>query len=214
MIFVLIMFSILTVLMVAFTIQNYRKYGTLVVPVVVTGLCLIGVVWCGLKLPDTIQQIKSRHQTAKKVGRLSVSQRERLQKIFQKTGGSQTVEIPSISAEAQQDTLSLQEVKFARVLDGAYHKIGDVSFNEQTKAFQLRLYPDSPLANNVAVLETNPNQVEKRSWQDFTNALQKASQSISEKFKAGYTFELMGVKHTDQVLYAAKDGQELINVKQ
>ena len=68
MIFLLIMFIILTLMMVTFTIQNYRKYGTLFVPLFLTLLLIGGTVWSASKLPATIKQIKSRQDTTKKSG--------------------------------------------------------------------------------------------------------------------------------------------------
>ena len=212
MIFLLIMFIILTLMMVTFTIQNYRKYGTLFVPLFLTLLLIGGTVWSASKLPATIKQIKSRQDTTKKVAQLTASQRAAMQKSFENVSGSHTIEIPTTSAEDQQQALSLQETKYARSLDTAYQQIGDVSFDEKKKAFQLRLYAKTQLAESVSVVEAHPSQAATTGWQSFTNSLKTTSKTIGTAFKPGYTLELMGVNNSQNILYAAKDGKELINI--
>lgn len=146
------------------------------------------------------------------MAQLTASQRAAMQKSFENVSGSRTIEIPTTSAEDQQQALSLQETKYARSLDTAYQQIGDVSFDEKTKAFQLRLYAKTQLAESVSVVEAHPSQAATTGWQSFTNSLKTTSKTIGTAFKPGYTLELMGVNNSQNILYAAKDGKELINI--
>ncbi|WP_273729671.1 hypothetical protein [Leuconostoc mesenteroides] len=209
MIFLFIILFLLSILLVSFTIQNKQRYGTFLVPLIFSILCIGGTIFFGFQLPSAIQKIKKNNDAQVNSNKLTKSQQAHSQSNLE--NGSTTV-ISDATTKQQQEQLKLKEQELTQKLDTAYSEIGDVTFNTDAKTFQLKLYTDSDLSKSVAQIETDPSLAEEAHWSNFTDSLLKTSKNIKKSFKTGYTFELMGVNDSNKVLFAAKDGAEISSI--
>ncbi|TYC46922.1 hypothetical protein [Leuconostoc litchii] len=208
MIFIFIILFLLSILLVGFTIQNKQRYGTFIVPLIFTLLCVSGTIISGLQLPAAIQKIQKKNVANSSLQNNTNSKNQSSSNLK----NNNTTEISDITTKQQQAKLSLQEKELTQKLDTAYNKIGDVSFISDTKTFQLKIYSGSELAQSISQIENDPSLAEEAHWSDFTNSLIETSKNINKSFKSGYTFELMGVNDSNKVLFSAKDGQEISSI--
>ena len=74
MIFLFIILFLLSILLVSFTIQNKQRYGTFLVPLIFSILCIGGTIFFGFQLPSAIQKIQKNNDAQVNSNKLTKSQ--------------------------------------------------------------------------------------------------------------------------------------------
>ncbi|EEJ42787.1 hypothetical protein HMPREF0555_0575 [Leuconostoc mesenteroides subsp. cremoris ATCC 19254] len=74
MIFLFIILFLLSILLVSFTIQNKQRYGTFLVPLIFSILCIGGTIFFGFQLPSAIQKIQKNNDAQINSNKLTKSQ--------------------------------------------------------------------------------------------------------------------------------------------
>ena len=199
MLFLFVFSLIFFILLVFYTIQNRRKYGSFIIPlffaIVMGGLAA----WSGIKAPEEYAKIKNRDKvvntaTAKE---LTDEEREKLKETYQQTTG--------LDASAGLDT-SMRDEQVAKKLSNSLSNIGDVTFDAEAHAFRITVSPDSDWFTGVQYIESNPGKAGDSGWSNVTDTIKGISEDLNNGFKSGYLVTLQGLNNPDQVLVSAKDG--------
>lgn len=200
MLYILVFSIIFFLLLVFYTIQNRRKYGTFIFPLFFTLLMGGVVAWSGYNAPEEYQKLQERKEVAKNISEsktLSDEERQKLQDAYQQTTG--------LDAAAGLDT-SMQDEQVANKLSNSLSKIGKVTFDADAHAFRIVVSENSDWYRGVAYIEDNPGKAATNGWSNVTETVKTISQQINDGFKSGYSIILQGVNNPQAELVVAKDG--------
>lgn len=195
---ILLIMGLFILLLDAFYLANswstYREWktGTLIVV-----LSLIVTVYGGIGTyqrykhhpqpnPDRAAQTSSTHaQTA-----ADLNQTNKFQQMEQANS-------PQMQSE--------REMSVLRQMQKNYRKLGDVSYDEKTKTYQIDPTGDSKKA--FSAIAQNPSVAGQAGWNNITKPLTTASKQLSQALGKQYSIALVNPDKPDQVIFSAKNGQ-------
>lgn len=195
MIFLLIM-GILILILGAFYLTNswneYREWksGTLIVVV-----SLIASIYGGI---GTYKQFKQphHHNATEQASSMnpnaaaSINQSNKLQQMEQANS-------PQVQRERESEVL--------RQMQKNYTKLGNVSYDEKTKTYQIDPTGDSKKA--FSAIATNPSVAKQAGWNNITKPLTQASSQLAKALGKQYSIALVNPDKPSQVIFSAKNGQ-------
>lgn len=99
-----------------------------------------------------------------------------------------------------------KENSVLRQLQKAYSKLGTVSFDANTKTYQVTP-TDDQMKQALSQLAQDPSQASQMGWPKFAKSIRQTSSQLSDALGNGYSISILNPSDTSQVLYTAKDGK-------
>lgn len=178
--------------------QQYREWkgGTIIVV-----LSLIALIYGVINLPyfhhnqrSTSEQASSSSQVVQQSGSASFSNK-----------------LGSINAQNSQGNQEQKEMAVLRQLQKGYSKLGTVSFDEDTKTYQIKPTDDNTV-QAVQALVQDPSQAEQIGWPNLTKSIKQNSGEIDNVLTDEYSLSIVNPDNTKQALYTAKNGKTTYDI--
>ncbi len=178
--------------------QQYREWkgGTIIVV-----LSLIALIYGVINLPyfhhnqrSTSEQASSSSQVVQQSGSTSFSNK-----------------LGSINAQNSQGNQEQKEMAVLRQLQKGYSKLGTVSFDEDTKTYQIKPTDDNTV-QAVQALVQDPSQAEQIGWPNLTKSIKQNSGEIDNVLTDEYSLSIVNPDNTKQALYTAKNGKTTYDI--
>lgn len=99
-----------------------------------------------------------------------------------------------------------KEMAILRQLQKAYAKMGNVSFDSNTKTF--RIQPkDGDESKAISYVVQNPSQANQVGWSNLTKSIDSTSKQLKSVLGSGYSVSIMNPDDSNSAVYTAKDGK-------
>lgn len=196
MIFLLIM-GLLILILGAFYLTNswtaYREWkaGTLIVV-----LSLAATIYGGI---GTYQRYQHPQNNANRTAQTSSNNTQNAANLsqFNKLQQMEQANSPQMQKE--------REMSVLRQMQKNYSKLGDVSYDQKTKTYQIDPTGDSKKA--FSAIAQNPSIAGQAGWSNITKPLTTASQQLGKALGKQYSIALVNPDKPNQVIFSAKNGQ-------
>lgn len=190
--------GIVFVLGIFYLMNSIYRYGKWIAPVVLIIISLMVCVVGGFKAyhlhrEDDTQQATSSVQTVENVHQSSQS--------GMVENGLQVINHGIQEDHDQQQILKDLQQNFA--------KIGNVTFDQQSKTFTI-IPTTSENAKAISFVIDNPQKAQQVGYDNLTSGILNTSKQLDKPLGKGYTIQLMK-PNSNQVIYAARDGQVIID---
>lgn len=100
-----------------------------------------------------------------------------------------------------------KEMTILRQMQKAYAKIGSVSFDSDSKTFQIQP-KDGDESKAITYIVQNPDQADQAGWSNLTKSLTSTSKQLKKSLGSGYSVSLMNPDDSSSAIYTVKDGQQ------
>lgn len=98
-----------------------------------------------------------------------------------------------------------REMSVLRQMQKNYSKLGDVSYDQKTKTYQIDPTGDSKKA--FSAIAQNPSIAGQAGWNNITKPLTTASKQLGQALGKQYSIALVNPDKPSQVIFSAKNGQ-------
>lgn len=177
--------------------QQYREWkaGTIIVV-----LSLAAVIYGGINLPYFHHNQQSSAATSSsQTTQTTNSSFSFSNKTGAVTGGNNQVD---------QQT---KEMTVLRQLQKGYAKFGSVSFDENSKTFNVKPTDDNTVQALQALVQ-DPSQADDMGWSKLTGSIKSNSSQLKDVLGTGYSLSIVNPDKTSQALYTAKDGKTTYDI--
>ena len=100
-----------------------------------------------------------------------------------------------------------KEMAILRQMQKAYSKMGEVTFDSNTKTF--RIQPkDGDESKAISYVIQNPSQADQVGWPNLTKSIVSTSKQLKSALGSGYSVSIMNPDNNNSAIYTAKDGHE------
>lgn len=196
MIFLLIM-GLLILILGAFYLTNswtaYREWkaGTLIVV-----LSLAATIYGGI---GTYQRYRHPQNNANRTTQTSSKNTQSAANLNQSNKLQQMEQANSPQMQKE------REMSVLRQMQKNYSKLGDVSYDQKTKTYQIDPTGDSKKA--FSAIAQNPSIAGQAGWNNITKPLTTASKQLGQALGKQYSIALVNPDKPSQVIFSAKNGQ-------
>ena len=196
MIFLLIM-GLLILILGAFYLTNswtaYREWkaGTLIVV-----LSLAATIYGGI---GTYQRYQHPQNNANRTAQTSSNNTQSAANLNHSNKLQQMEEAKSPQMQKE------REMSVLRQMQKNYSKLGDVSYDQKTKTYQIDPTGDSKKA--FSAIAQNPSIAGQAGWSNITKPLTTASKQLGKALGKQYSIALVNPDKPNQVIFSAKNGQ-------
>lgn len=196
MIFLLIM-GLLILILGAFYLTNswtaYREWkaGTLIVI-----LSLAATIYGGI---GTYQRYQHPQNNANRTAQTSSKNAQSAANLNQSNKLQQMEQANSPQMQKE------REMSVLRQMQKNYSKLGDVSYDQKTKTYQIDPTGDSKKA--FSAIAQNPSIAGQAGWNNITKPLTTASKQLGQALGKQYSIALVNPDKPSQVIFSAKNGQ-------
>lgn len=197
----LVVFGALMLILSAFYLVNsWQQYRQWLIPTIMVVLSLAAVICGTINLPywHHDQATVTRQSSASSSAKSSTTTQSSANSI----SGIHTV-------FSQQNTAATQEQKemyLLRQLQKAYGKLGTVSYDSDTKTYQITVTDDNTVKALNYVLQ-DPSQAKQVGWTNMTKSLDQTSRQMKKVVGSGYSLSMMKPGDDKTAIYTVKDGQ-------
>ena len=192
--------GIIFILGIFYLINSVHRYGKWLAPTILLIVSLIVCVGCGLNAYHL-------HQEDQKAKISSNPMRTTLSAEASSQGGMVENGLQVINNGIQEDKGQQQVLKD---LQQSFAKVGTVTFDQQSKTFTVTPTTDQDVKAINYVL-ANPQKAQQSGYNNLTSGILSTSKQLTKPLGKGYTLQLTK-PNSNQVIYAAKDGQVLTDV--
>ena len=182
----LIMAIIFLIIAVCYLVNSIHQYGTWKAPTILCVLFAMLGIFCGIGLLKTSHKPKetSSIQTA--------------------TNGR--INMPNMAEQMSIDQQqSKNEQTVLKELQNDYQKLGNVSFDETSKTYKIRVADQNTIKGLDYVLQ-HPNQAKQVGYNKLTDNLKQTSLSITKVLGNQYQIALMNPQNNQQAMYVVQNG--------
>lgn len=103
-----------------------------------------------------------------------------------------------------------KEMAILRQMQKAYAKMGNVTFDSNTKTF--RIQPkDGDESKAILYVIQNPGQADQVGWPNLTKSIDSTSKQLKSVLGLGYSVSIMNPDNNNSAVYTAKDGKVTYN---
>lgn len=191
---VLLIMGLLILILGAFYLTNsWTKYGEWKTGTLIVILSLAATIYGGI---GTYQHL---HNNANRSEQTSSANPQAAANLNQ-TNKFQQMEQAN-SPQMQKE----REMSVLRQMQKNYSKLGDVSYDQKTKTYQIDPTGDSKKA--FSAIAQNPNIAGQAGWSHITKPLTTASKQLGKALGKQYSIALVNPDKPSQVIFAAKNGQ-------
>ena len=196
MIFLLIMGLLILILGAFYLINSWTAYrewksGTLIVV-----LSLAATIYGGI---GTYQRYQHPQNNANRTTQTSSKNTQSAANLnqFNKLQQMEQANSPQMQKE--------REMSVLRQMQKNYSKLGDVSYDQKTKTYQIDPTGDSKKA--FSAIAQNPSIAGQAGWNNITKPLTTASKQLGQALGKQYSIALVNPDKPSQVIFSAKNGQ-------
>lgn len=188
----LMMAIIFLIIAICYLVNSIRQYGNWKAPTI---LCIIFAglgIFCGLGLLKTSHKPKETSSI--------------------RTATNGRINMPNAAEQmsvAQQQSKSEQAV--LKELQESYQKLGNVSYDETSKTYKIRVTEHNTVKGLEYVLQ-HPDQADQVGYNKLTDNLKQTSLSVSKALGNQYQIALMNPQNSQQVMFAVQNGNVQTNV--
>lgn len=182
----LVIAIIFLIIAICYLVNSIHQYGTWKAPTILCVLFVMLGIFCGIGLLKTSHKPKetSSIQTA--------------------TNGR--INMPNIAEQMSIDQQqSKNEQTVLKELQNDYQKLGNVSFDETSKTYKIRVTDQNTIKGLDYTLQ-HPNQAEQVGYNKLTDNLKQTSLSIAKVLGNQYQVALMNPQNNQQAMYVVQNG--------
>lgn len=182
----LVMAIIFLIIAICYLINSIHQYGTWKAPTILCLLFAMLGIFCGIGLLKTSHKPKetSSIQTA--------------------TNGR--INMPNMTEQMSIDQQqSKNEQTVLKELQNDYQKLGNVSFDETSKTYKIRVTDQNTIKGLDYVLQ-HPDQAGQVGYNKLTDNLKQTSLSITKVLGNQYQVALMNPQNNQQAMYVVQNG--------
>lgn len=178
--------------------QQYREWksGTIIVV-----LSIIAIVYGAMNLP----YFNHKQSPASQTNSSSQTTKARTSSF---SSFSNNFALNSSANQAQQES---REMAVLRQMQKGYTKLGTVSYDENSKTYQITPTDDNTV-EALKALAQDPSQASQMGWSNLTKSIKNNSAQVTKALGEGYSISIMNPGDTSQALYTAKDGQTTYDI--
>ena len=182
----LVMAIIFLIIAICYLVNSIHQYGTWKAPTILCLLFAMLGIFCGIGLLKTSHKPKetSSIQTA--------------------TNGR--INMPNMTEQMSIDQQqSKNEQTVLKELQNDYQKLGNVSFDETSKTYKIRVTDQNTIKGLDYVLQ-HPDQAGQVGYNKLTDNLKQTSLSITKVLGNQYQVALMNPQNNQQAMYVVQNG--------
>lgn len=182
----LVIAIIFLIIAICYLINSIHQYGTWKAPTILCVIFAMLGIFCGIGLLKTSHKPKetSSIQTA--------------------TNGR--INMPNMAEQMSIDQQqSKNEQSILKELQNDYQKLGNVSFDETSKTYKIRVTDQNTIKGLDYVLQ-HPDQAGQVGYDKLTDNLKQTSLSITKVLGNQYQIALMNPQNNQQAMYVAQNG--------
>lgn len=182
----LVIAIIFLIIAICYLVNSIHQYGTWKAPTILCVLFAMLGIFCGIGLLKTSHKPKetSSIQTA--------------------TNGR--INMPNMAEQMSIDQQqSKNEQTVLKELQNDYQKLGNVSFDETSKTYKIRVADQNTIKGLDYVLQ-HPNQAKQVGYNKLTDNLKQTSLSITKVLGNQYQVALMNPQNNQQAMYVVQNG--------
>ena len=182
----LVIAIIFLIIAICYLVNSIHQYGTWKAPTILCVLFAMLGIFCGIGLLKTSHKPKetSSIQTA--------------------TNGR--INMPNMAEQMSIDQQqSKNEQTVLKELQNDYQKLGNVSFDETSKTYKIRVADQNTIKGLDYVLQ-HPNQAKQVGYNKLTDNLKQTSLSITKVLGNQYQIALMNPQNNQQAMYVVQNG--------
>lgn len=179
--------------------QQYREWkgGTIIV-----ALSLAAVIYGTINLPYF-------HRSQQR----SSEQASSSSQVMRAGQGSSSFsnKLGSINQQNNQADTETKEMAVLRQLQKGYAKLGMVSFDEDSKTFNIKPTDDNTVKALQALVQ-DPSQAGQMGWSNLTKSIKSNSKQVDNVLTDQYSMSIVNPDNTKQALYTAKNGKTTYDI--
>lgn len=177
--------------------QQYREWkaGTIIVV-----LSLAAVIYGGINLP----YFHHNQQSSAATSSSQTTQTTNSNFSFSNKTGT-------VTGDNNQVDQQTKEMTVLRQLQKGYAKFGSVSFDEDSKTFNIKPTDDNTVQALQALVQ-DPSQADNMGWPKLTGSIKSNSSQLKDVLGTGYSLSIVNPDKTSQALYTAKDGKTTYDI--
>lgn len=192
--------GIIFIIGIFYLINSVHRYGKWFAPIILLIISLVVCIGCGLNAYHLYREDQEAKTNTD-------SMRTTLSAEASSQGGMVENGLQVIDNGIQEDKDQQQVLKD---LQQSFAKVGNVTFDQQTKTFTVTPTTDQDVKAINYVL-ANPQKAQQSGYNNLTSGILNTSKQLTKPLGKGYTLQLTKPNNS-QVIYAAKDGQVLTDV--
>lgn len=188
----LVMAIIFLIIAICYLINSIHQYGTWKAPTILCALFTMLGIFCSIGL------LKTSH---KPKGTSSIQ-----------TATNGRINMPNMAEQMSIDQQqSKNEQTVLKELQNDYQKLGNVSFDETSKTYKIRVTDQNTIKGLDYVLQ-HPDQAGQVGYSKLTDNLKQTSLSITKVLGNQYQVALMNPQNNQQAMYVVQNGNVQTNV--
>lgn len=182
----LVMAIIFLMIAICYLVNSIHQYGTWKAPTILCVLFTMLGIFCGIGL------LKTSHKP------------KEISSIQTATNGR--INMPNMAEQMSIDQQqSKNEQTVLKELQNDYQKLGNVSFNETSKTYKIRVTDQNTIKGLDYVLQ-HPDQAGQVGYNKLTDNLKQTSLSITKVLGNQYQVALMNPQNNQQAMYVVQNG--------
>lgn len=182
----LVMAIIFLIIAICYLINSIHQYGTWKAPTILCALFTMLGIFCSIGL------LKTSH---KPKGTSSIQ-----------TATNGRINMPNMAEQMSIDQQqSKNEQTVLKELQNDYQKLGNVSFDETSKTYKIRVTDQNTIKGLDYVLQ-HPDQAGQVGYNKLTDNLKQTSLSITKVLGNQYQVALMNPQNNQQAMYVVQNG--------
>ena len=182
----LVMAIIFLIIAICYLVNSIHQYGTWKAPTILCVLFTMLGIFCGIGL------LKTSHKP------------KEISSIQTATNGR--INMPNMAEQMSIDQQqSKNEQTVLKELQNDYQKLGNVSFNETSKTYKIRVTDQNTIKGLDYVLQ-HPDQAGQVGYNKLTDNLKQTSLSITKVLGNQYQVALMNPQNNQQAMYVVQNG--------
>ena len=103
-----------------------------------------------------------------------------------------------------------KEMAILRQMQKAYAKMGNVTFDSNTKTFRIQPKGGDE-SKAISYVIQNPGQADQVGWPNLTKSIDSTSKQLKSVLGSGYSVSIMNPDNNNSAVYTAKDGKVTYN---
>lgn len=177
---------IFLIIAICYLVNSIHQYGTWKAPTILCVLFTMLGIFCGIGL------LKTSHKP------------KEISSIQTATNGR--INMPNMAEQMSIDQQqSKNEQTVLKELQNDYQKLGNVSFNETSKTYKIRVTDQNTIKGLDYVLQ-HPDQAGQVGYNKLTDNLKQTSLSITKVLGNQYQVALMNPQNNQQAMYVVQNG--------
>ena len=202
MIFLVIFGALMLILGVFYLANSWQQYREWKGGTIIVVLSLAAVIYGTINLPYF-------HRSQQR----SSEQASSSSRVMRAGQGSSSFsnKLGSINQQNNQADTETKEMAVLRQLQKGYAKLGTVSFDEDSKTFNIKPNDDNTVKALQALVQ-DPSQAEQMGWSNLTKSIKSNSKQVDNVLTDQYSMSIVNPDNTKQALYTAKNGKTTYDI--